>query len=190
MRAAAVVGLALLTSPVAAEPIRGAAAPVGPTVPPPQQTTATFEDWTLRCVRPERAAAICEVSQTVSNQSQQPVAQTALGRTPGTSEPMRLTVLVPTNISMATAPRLVAAGDLAVDLGWRRCLSNGCVADAMLSEAQVLTLRALKEKGRVVYQDASGREMDMPFSPKGLPAALDALAKEPGAKEPGAEQPG
>ena len=196
MRVALAASLTLLTAAAVAEPIRGAAAPPAPTVPEPprtqtaapqtpqtpepQRTTATFEDWTLRCVRPERSPAICEVSQTVSNQNQQPVAQTAIGRPVGTADSMRLTVLVPTNILIATAPRLVTGPAPAVEMGWRRCLSNGCVADAQVSDQQVKQLRELKETGHILYQDAAGREMSMPFSPKGLPAALDALAKEPG----------
>ena len=176
----AILSGSALAAPASAEPVRNAAAP--PAAPPaaaapePQRTTATFEDWTLRCLRPDRSPSLCEVNQTVANQNRQPIAQTAFGHPPG--DPMRFTALLPPNILIGAAPRLVAP-DFSVDMTWRRCLSNGCVADAPVTDAQLKRFRDLKDSARIVYQDASGRELSVPFSPKGLSAALDALAKEP-----------
>src|SRR3954453_17021029 len=78
-----------------------------PTPPEPQRTTATFADWVLRCVRPEKAPATCEVGQTLYDKGQ-PVPKTAIGR-PRPAEPMHLAVMVPVNVSLTAQPRLVGA---------------------------------------------------------------------------------
>ena len=143
----------------------------------PQRTTATFGDWTVRCVRPDKAAQLCEVTQTLYDKSQ-PVAQTALGR-PARGEKMRLTVLVPANVTLATPPRLQGEEtDAPLELTWRRCLRAGCLADATLSEDQLRRLRARTATSRIAFQDGAGRDAAIPFAPRGLTQALDALAKE------------
>lgn len=170
--------LAALAGPAAAQ--AGRPPPPAP-APEPQRTTATFGDWTLRCVRPERAAPACEVTQTLLDKGVA-VAQTAFGRPPGHGEKLRLTILVPSNVSLASGPRLVGAegesGLPPVELSWRRCVPAGCIADAALSDDQLRRIRARTENARLVFQDSGGREAAMPFAPRGLAAALDALAKE------------
>jgi invasion protein IalB len=188
-RALLIVALAALCSPALAQrsraqptpapaPAAAADRPAAPAAPDPQRTTATFGDWTLRCVRPEHGTPTCEVGQTLLEKGQA-VAQTAIGR-PRAGEPIRLTVLVPVNVSFAAQPRLVGndseAG--AIPLTWRRCVPTGCFADTALTDEQLGHLRARTENGRVLFQDASGREVPLPFGPRGLAQALDALAKE------------
>ena len=185
-RAVLILALAVLCSPASAQ--RSRAQPPTPVPAPaaepqrtpaaePQRTTATFGDWTLRCVRPEHGAAACEVTQTVYDKSQA-VAQTALGR-PGRGEATRLTVLLPANVTLGTPPRLLGAeSDPAVELSWRRCLPAGCLADATLTDEQVRRLRARTDNGRLTFQDGAGRDAAIPFVPRGLAPALDALAKE------------
>lgn len=143
----------------------------------PQRTTATFDDWTLRCVRTAGSPPACEVTQTLFEKDR-PVAQTALGR-PASGESMRLTILVPTNITIGTPPRFEEAdGKFGFDLGWRRCLPAGCLADSLLNEEQLQGLRMRTTNARITFKDAAGRDTAIPFTPRGLPAALDALAKE------------
>lgn len=185
MRVAAVVLMLAACGPAWAQreraprPAPPAATAASPAASPsePQRTTATFDDWTLRCLRPEQGSAACEVSQIVYNQTQ-PVAQTALGR-PAKSDQMRLTLLVPVNVQLATAPKLVDAGE-PIDLAWVHCLPSGCIADTAVSEEQVRRLRGQTERGRFVFKDGAGRDISVPFTPRGLGAALDALAKEAG----------
>lgn len=181
-RAFLILALAALCGPAWAQRSRAqtpAPVPAAAAATEPQRTTATFGDWTLRCVRPEHGTPACEVSQVLYDKSQ-PVAQTALGR-PTRGEAMRLTVQVPPNVLLATAPRLLGAeGDAPIELTWRRCLPVGCFADAALTEDQVKRLRGRTENGRVVFQDGAGREAAIPFVPRGLPQALDALSKEDG----------
>lgn len=152
-----------------------AAGPASPTEA--QRTTATFADWTLRCVHPEGAPPACEITQTIYDKNQ-PVAQTAIGR-PAKSESLRLTILVPSNILLTAPPKFhPGANEPAVDLVWRRCLPAGCLADVALNEEQLKRLRTHNEAGRITFEDGAGHDTIIPFSPKGLAPALEALTKE------------
>lgn len=200
-RAVLILALAALCGPALAQRSRAQPAPATPSpagqspapqtpagqapaaaaaVPEPQRTTATFGDWTMRCVRPEKAPPTCEAGQTLFDKGQ-PAAQTAIGRAHA-GEQMRLTIMVPVNVTFATQPRFVGAenetGTPPIELIWRRCIPNGCFADAPLAEDQLRRLRARTENGRILYQDSVGREVALPFGPRGLGQALDALAKE------------
>ena len=194
-RASAILVLAALAAggPALAQsgraPASRAAAPAAPAPAPgpvsaePQRTTASFGDWVLRCERTRPDSQTCEAVQIVGNQQGQPVAQIALGH-PARNEPMRLTVLVPPSVTLASEPKLVATAadkpEPAIDLAWRRCLPGGCIADAALRDEAMAQLRARKEPSRLLFQDGAGREGSLPFSPRGLAQALDALAKEEG----------
>src|SRR4029077_15959866 len=79
--------------------------PVGPE---PQSTTATFGDWVLRCTReapPDRPQRVCEVAQTLGVKGQGVVAQIALRRL-SPKEPMRMTIVLPTNVSLSSGVRV------------------------------------------------------------------------------------
>lgn len=109
-----------------------------------------------------------------------PVAQVALGR-PAKGQALQLTVLVPPSVSFATGAALQPAREAegaALELTWRRCLPAGCIADATLNDDAVRRLRGLSEAARITFADGAGRMAALPFSPRGLPQALDALAKE------------
>ena len=160
-----------------------AQAPKPPAGPEPTSTTASFGDWVLRCQKLENGTVtrVCEVAQSLTVQGQaQPIAQIAMGRT-SAKERMRLTVVMPVNVSFASAPR-VALGDKpeqGVALAWKRCLPMGCFADVELSDGLLKRLRAPVEGPRLAFTDGAGRDLALPFSLSGLPQALDALAKEP-----------
>lgn len=158
----------------------GAAATPAPGTPEPQRTTATFTDWTLRCVRPDNQPARCEIDQVLSAEGK-PVAQTAFSRARA-GEPLTMVVVVPVNVSFVSQPRLVGSDSEAnsspIFLTWRRCVPQGCMADASITEDQIKRLRSRTENARVLFQDAGGREATLPFGPRGLSQALDALAKE------------
>ncbi len=146
----------------------------------PQQTTASFADWTLRCTRVGPAAAkLCEVVQTITAQ-ERTVAQIAFGRV-DKGQPVHLTVLVPTSVTFGTAPALATMRDgeaAVVDMAWRRCLPGGCVAEGSVSDETMRRIRGTTDPSRITFADGSGRAVALPFSPKGLPQALDALGKE------------
>jgi invasion protein IalB len=145
----------------------------------PAQTTATYGDWVLRCVRPEKGPHVCEVVQSMVVQGQQqPVAQVAVGYD---KDDLRFTMLVPPAISLSRGPTLGVAGATAphFDLAWRRCLPNGCFADTGVGPQLLKTLRSRTEPMQIDFRDAAEREVKLPLSMRGLVPALDALAKEP-----------
>lgn len=149
----------------------------------PAQTTATYGDWVLRCVRTGDGGTgprICEVVQTMVVQGQtQPVAQIAIGYD---KADLRLTLLVPAAVSFSKVPTVSAQGGGAApsfDLAWRRCLPNGCFADVGVNADLLKTLRTRTEPLQVLFKDAGERDATLPFSLRGLPASLDALSKEP-----------
>lgn len=155
-------------------------APVGAD---PASTSATYGDWVLRCQRVgegDKTQRLCEVVQSIQVQGQQqPIAQIALGRV-AASDPLKITVALPNNISL---PGSVTMGmgekDAApTPLAWRRCLPGACIADAVPSGDVLKAYRAATEPGRLAFKDAAARDVALPFSFRGLAQALDALAKE------------
>lgn len=182
-------------APAAAPPAAPGPAAAATTVPPadpappgPQQTTATFEDWTLRCTRAPAAPGaapgappaqqFCELVQTVTS-GDKTVAQIALGRA-GKGQPLLMTVLAPVSVSFGRPASLVMQKDgdaSTLDLPWHRCVPGGCLADAALPEDLVRRIQGWTEPARIVYADAAGRPVALPFSARGLPMAIGALAK-------------
>jgi invasion protein IalB len=187
--AAAAVGLVLPLMLVAAlaqtpPPPGTAAKPAAPTAPAPvpvgkdpSATTAAFGDWILRCVSDAGGRRICEVTQSIVVAGQEaPLAQIALGRV-AAKEPLRLTLVVPNNVTLLTQPRVAAGAedDQPVALAWQRCLPGGCFAGAVV-DAKVLTRwRAGTGMGQIAVVEGAGRQIGIPFSFRGLAQALDAL---------------
>lgn len=154
------------------------ASPVADAPATPQETTATFADWTLRCAHTAASPQICEVLQGVASQSRA-VAQIAIGR-PGKGQPLQLTILVPPSVSLLGPATLSTAhpGDPPMlDLKWQRCLPGGCMANSPLPDDLLRRIKAWTDPARIVFSDATGQAIGLPMSAKGLPQALDALAK-------------
>lgn len=149
----------------------------------PDRTTASFGDWTLRCERvPQIANAqrVCEIALAIVPQGQQqPIAQIAIGRIQRT-DPLRITLVLPTNVTLTSPPKFAAeeAGGVLSDTLWQRCFPGGCVSDTVLKDDMAKRLRGRTDPGRIEFKDASGRDIKLIFSTKGLSQALDALAKE------------
>jgi invasion protein IalB len=123
---------------------------------------------------------VCEVAQSIQLQGQQgPIAQLAIGRVQRT-DPLKLTLVLPPNVTL-TAPAKFAAEEKdgqPVDAIWQRCLPGACFADAILKDDMLKRLRARAEPGRIEFRDASGRDILLPVSLRGITQALDGLAKE------------
>src|SRR4051812_14039562 len=148
----------------------------------PAQTTASYGDWVLRCVRTGDKGTgprVCELVQTMVLQGQQqPVAQVAMGYD---KNELKMTLLVPPAVSFSRVPTLSVPGPTGpfFDLAWRRCLPNGCFADIAVAAELLKLLRTRGEPMQVTFKDAGERDASLPFSTRGLVPALDALAKEP-----------
>ena len=163
----------------------------------PQQTSASFGDWVVRCDHPAPVALgtgkrVCEAAQSLIVKGQQgPIAQIAFGHMSGDkyAEPaLTLTVLLPVSVAFDKPPKLgpgAGADDPgSASLAFRRCLPGGCLADAKPDAALLKDLRAAGKPGHLSFTDAAERTITLPVSLRGLAQALDDLAKETG-KEAG-----
>jgi invasion protein IalB len=147
----------------------------------PQRTTATYEDWTVRCETPAASPAqkSCEMVQTTQMQGQAaPVTQIAIGRAAKT-DPLRLVIGVPVNVWLATPAKLVY-DDKQPGLAapFTRCVPQACLAESTVSDDMIKRLRARTEAGRLEFKDSTQHDATFPVSFKGFGQAFDALMKE------------
>ena len=147
----------------------------------PSITTATFADWTQRCVRERDSASsvVCEVMQTLQVEGQAvPVAQIAIARlTP--KAPLRLTIVLPVNAAFDKAPlmQIEDQNAQAATLVWRRCANIGCIADVEIKPETLTAWRAATKPGQIQFRNAANQDVTLPFSFRGLSQALDAMPK-------------
>lgn len=180
-----VLGLCLATAAFAAEKPKPADKPEpkaeAPVSGDPQLTTATYADWTERCQRVNvggEARRVCEVAQTVTAAGQSaPLAELAVGRA-RKGAPLRLTLVLPVNVSFPSAPKITAAGADPLELQWRQCVPAGCFAAAGFDAEAMRGFRDAKT-AKVESKSAAGAGFNFEISLRGLAQALDALAKEP-----------
>ena len=168
----------------AAPPAASKTEPLRPVNAEPNSTLASFGDWALRCQRLDDGAEtqrICEVAQQIRAQGQQnTVAELAIGRLKRT-DPLRLTVALPVNVTFLNPPSFSADGKVpeTLDFGWRKCLPGACIADALLKDDVLRRWKTQTSTGRINWTDAAGRDLTIELSFRGLTQALDALSKEP-----------
>lgn len=146
----------------------------------PQNTTATFGDWVMRCSRVDSGnAASCEVAQTLQVQGQGPIAEIAFGRQPGNPPAaMKVVVVLPNNVTFVGPVQMsIDEKDQPVELTYRRCLPSGCFADTDARDDVLGKWRTQTGRGRLTFKDGSNRDITLPFSFRGLSQALDAMAK-------------
>jgi invasion protein IalB len=150
----------------------------------PTSTSANFGDWALRCQRAGNVAEtprVCEVAQQIRAQDQQnAVAELAIGRLKR-ADPLRLTVVLPVNVTFSNPPSFSVDGKVPepLDLGWRKCLPGGCIADALLNDDVLRRWKIQTSAGRIAWTDGTGGALAIGLSFRGLGQALDALNKEP-----------
>jgi invasion protein IalB len=177
--------LALAQLPKSAAPASAAKSESAPPVDAePNSTSASFGDWALRCQRLGNGAEtqrVCEVTQHIRAQDQQnPVAELAIGRLKK-ADPLRLTVVLPVNVTIANPPSFSTDRKVPelLDLDWRKCLPGGCIADALLKDDVLRRWKTQTSAEHITWTDASGRDLAIELSFRGLTQALDALSREP-----------
>ncbi len=166
--------------PAQQRPVQAQATPTPGAISQPDNTTATYGDWILRCQQ-SVAARVCEIVQTLEQQGQRgPIALVAIGR-PVKSEPIKLVIQVPPNLALGdkVSVRVVVAEKDEALAVFQRCLPGGCFAEATLSDDTFKRWRGLSEAGQMRYLDAGKREVTLPLSFRGFPAAAEALLREP-----------
>ena len=146
----------------------------------PQRTTATYDDWTVRCeTRGTPPVKACEMVQAVTAQGQtSPIAQIAIGRA-NKNQPLKVVFQLPINVWIQDGVRFVfdpKAAPLAASFRW--CVPAGCFADLDLKDDLVKRMRTITVQGRFEFKDAAQRKVAIPVSFKGFGQAYDALSKE------------
>jgi invasion protein IalB len=91
-----------------------------------------------------------------------------------------LTVVLPVNVTISNPPSFSADGKVPelLDLGWRKCLPGGCIADALLTDEVLRRWKTQTSAEHIAWTDAAGRDLAIGVSFRGLTQALDALGKE------------
>lgn len=148
----------------------------------PERTTASFGNWIMRCeIIGTPAKRICEAAHIITPQGQNnPIAQVAIGKTaPGDGK--QLTLVLPTNVALTNQSQITVANAAfaPIELVWQRCMPGGCFASASIADSALAALGAQTEPGRILFKDASGRDIALPLEFRGLAQALEALSKEP-----------
>jgi invasion protein IalB len=164
-------------APAVPAPAAAAAPPAAATDNGPSSTTAVYGDWVVRCSQPA-GTRVCEAAQTIYVQGQQnPIALIAIGREKQ-SDPMRLVVQVPLNVTVTTRAKIaLKEGDPPLELNFDRCIPSGCFAMVQPADDAVRRLRGQPDAGRITYKDASEQDVGFQFSLRGLAPALEALAR-------------
>ena len=143
--------------------------PPAPAAARPGLTTATYEDWVVRCVAGD-AGRTCEV------QGQGLIASVAVGRADAKA-PLRLVVQLPAGVWLPAGVKVqVSEKAKPLQLVFTRC-PQGCFAEAELDAASVQALKAAAGAGRISFEDGARRPVTLPLSFKGFTAALDASLK-------------
>jgi invasion protein IalB len=92
---------------------------------------------------------------------------------------MRATFVITPNVSFPSNVKLTVddKDTQAIDLNWSSCVAAVCRAEGEFKDDQLKRWKALTTPARLQFKDASGRELTVPVSTRGLSQALDALAK-------------
>ena len=157
-------------------------APPPPSAAGPDNTTATYGDWTLRCTMTSGASSkrSCEIVQSIVLQGQTaPLSQLAIGRmTPG--DPLYFTAVLPTNVTFPSTVRIALdeRDKQPVELAWTRCLPTGCFASLAVTDPVLKRWRVQDSGGRLIFKNGAGQDVSVPISFRGLGRALDALQKD------------
>ena len=143
----------------------------------PQSTTATYGDWTLRCVMHNKTN-VCEMAQSMQIKGQsRPITQIAIGRQAKT-DPLKIVFEVPINVWLPDGVKLTTDDKkVSISASFTRCLPVGCFADVEIGKAQIKALSALKKAGKLQFKDAGKQPIAIPVSFKGFGDAYDAMQK-------------
>lgn len=169
----------MLVGPAAAQQRPPQPSPAPGAVSQPDNTTATYGDWVLRCQQ-SVGTRVCELVQTIEQQGQRgPLALIAVGR-PVRAEPVKLVIQVPPNLALGDKAGVrvtVADKDEALAV-FQRCTPGGCFGETNLGDDVIRRWRGLGEAGQIRWLDAGKREVALPISFRGFAAAADALQRE------------
>lgn len=144
----------------------------------PQMTTATYDDWTVRCETRD-GSTNCEMSQAMQIKGQaQPVSQIAIGRL-SKSEPMKVIFQVPINVWIPDNVSLVIEETATtVKSNFTRCVPVGCFTEADMKDDMIGKFSKAEKGGRLEFTDSNRQKIAIPVSFKGFSAAYEGLNKK------------
>lgn len=144
----------------------------------PQSTTATYQDWIVRCETRAEGPKVCEIAQGIQAQGQQGlIAQIALGRVTR-NDPFRLIIQLPPGVWLPTGVNLQFEDKTApIALPFTRCLQV-CIADLELKPEQINVLKGRTARALIAFEDGARNKVQLPISFNGFAAALDASQKD------------
>jgi invasion protein IalB len=122
---------------------------------------------------------VCEMLQEEKLQgSPNPTTQVSIGK-PSKGAPYRMTVLVPPSVWLQGGVRLVADDkDVTPTASFKWCIQSRCLADVDLPDDAMKKLRSLSNTGKLIFREASQRDVSMPVSFKGFDQALTVMEKQ------------
>ncbi|WP_127088236.1 invasion associated locus B family protein [Aquabacter cavernae] len=162
--------------PAAAAPAAPAAAAAAADPAQPVATTATYQDWLMRCVAQADKSKVCEIVQNLQVQGQGTVASIAVGR-PDPKAAVSLVIQLPQGVWLPAGVKFqVSEKAKPLQLEYKRC-AQACVAEVSLDAAAVQALKSATEPGSFTFEDGSRRAVTLPVSLKGFGPALDASLK-------------
>jgi len=143
----------------------------------PEMTTATYQDWLMRCAQPSGKPKVCEVAQTIQMEGQTgAVAVIAIGKVePG--DPLHLTIQLAAGVWLPAGVKLEYSDKAPpVSLEFKRCL-QGCFAETDIDKALEQGLRNAAGPGSITFESGARKPVTLQISFKGFSAALDASLK-------------
>lgn len=143
-----------------------------------ENTTATYEDWVLRCTNkagppPQKVCDMEQLTQVQGNSA--PLSRVAIARQ-AKGQPLKFIVQLPVNVWLASGIKLyIDDKDAGISSPFTRCLLAGCFATVEVKDDVVNKIRAASGRGKIVFKNAAEQEVVLPLSFKGFGQALDAL---------------
>ena len=155
----------------AAPPQQGGAAQPGV-----ELTERQFQDWMVRCGRPEgQEQEVCEMQQQQVDSDDRTVMAVAVGRVPGTSD-VGLLILLPLGILLPAGVTMQIDGGAEIPLQVERCERQGCRIEHLV-ETELLNRLKAGTKATVYFEavDPQGKRqrLGVPISLLGFTAALN-----------------
>ena len=139
-------------------------------------TERQFQDWMVRCGRPdEQGPEVCEMQQQQVDNEDRTVMAVAVGEVPGTSD-VGLLILLPLGILLPAGVTMQIDGGAAIPLQVERCERQGCRIERIL-EPDLLNRLKGGTKATVFFEafDPQGerQRLGVPISLLGFTAALN-----------------
>ena len=139
-------------------------------------TERQFQDWMVRCGRPdEQGPEVCEMQQQQVDNEDRTVMAVAVGEVPGTSD-VGLLILLPLGILLPAGVTMQIDGGAEIPLQVERCERQGCRIERIL-EPDLLNRLKGGTKATVFFEafDPQGerQRLGVPISLLGFTAALN-----------------